>query len=629
MADVPGNDGDERAGEVTPADPPLAPVSHPPAAWRRIPIDVVAFVAIAVAVLLSHRPFVLYGMPFNEPSWLFHYGHRVAVEGAAPYRDFVFHGGPLPIYVDAAFQGLFGSKYAASVYAGMFVTMIRVWVIWMIARRLASWRAAVAIAVFCAVDPLFSFGPHWTTPYLQLSISVAALFVVLSTRAEGRRAHVHLVAAGGFAGLSLAVTPRATVAIALLLLPATALLVRGKQLSPRSFAAVWAGFAGGVVIVLGVLAARGLLGDGLGQMFVVPASGGVLDAVSGGALTSADYSWWSGVLYYLGTPMVILAGIVALAAREREIPIQTIGLLLVPLAFLLGLLGRYGQLDYLNDLPRLFFMLTTVMAVAMPDRLRTWFGLEPLTALALGALPLASDWVAHMAMPGRTAGDPTALVIGVILMMLASSRLTAHAKLWACAAVAVAGLVNFAVLVKTGAAPYAQNPLAERPRADSKFRANHRRMKGISITEGRRDSIQWIKDSVERRRTCFIYGNLPVLYTLLVCENPTRLDAVGPGLATQAELDAALATLRANPPDYLLAHESQFAPLVLDPTISQRLRPDANQQLHAEIRALAADYDSLGVVGSKIAPWFAAQAAQEWDQLDAVRLYRRKSFAPP
>ncbi|MEJ7601530.1 MAG: hypothetical protein WKG01_26735 [Kofleriaceae bacterium] len=626
MADVPGND-DERAQKPTPA--PLAPVSRPSPAWRRIPIDLVAFVGVAVAVLLSHRPFVLYGMPFNEPSWLFHLGHRVAVEGAAPYRDFVFHGGPLPIYVDAVFQGLFSSRYASSVYAGLFVTVLRVWVIWMIVRRLASWRSAIAIAMFCAVDPLFAFGPHWATPYLHLFITMSALFVVLSTRAEGRRALVHLVAAGAFAALSLAATPRATIAIAVLLLPATALLVRGKQLAPRSFAALWAGFAGGIAIVLAVLAARGLLGDALGQMFVAPASGGVLDAISGGALTSADYTWWGGVLYFLGVPALIIAGMLALAAREREISIQTIGLLLVPIAFILGLLMRYGQLDYFNDLPRLFFTLTTVMAVAMPERLRAWFGLEPLTALALGALPLACDWIAGMAMPGRSPGDPTALVIGVILMMLASSRLTAHAKLWTCVVVALAGLINFAVLVQTGAAPYAQNPLAERPRADSKFKANHRRMSGIAITEGRRDSIQWIKDSMEKQRSCFIYGNLPVLYTLLVCNNPTRLDAIGPGQATQAELDAAIAALRASPPDYLLAHESQFAPLVLDPATSLRLHPDANQQLHAAIRALAADYDSLGVVSSKIAPWFAVQAAKEWDQLDAVRLYRRKSLAPP
>ena len=70
---------------------------------RAVPIDLIAFVAIAIAVIATHLSYLHRGMPFNDPAWYFHFGQRT-LDGDVPYRDYVFQVGPLPIYVDAAFR---------------------------------------------------------------------------------------------------------------------------------------------------------------------------------------------------------------------------------------------------------------------------------------------------------------------------------------------------------------------------------------------------------------------------------------------------------------------------------------------------------------------------------------------
>src|SRR6185436_4837201 len=85
-------------------------------AGRRVPVDAVAFAAIAVATIAVRAPFLHHGMTFSDASWFFHFGRR-ALQGDVPYRDYVFQVGPLPIYVDALFQKLFGGTYLVSLYA--------------------------------------------------------------------------------------------------------------------------------------------------------------------------------------------------------------------------------------------------------------------------------------------------------------------------------------------------------------------------------------------------------------------------------------------------------------------------------------------------------------------------------
>src|SRR5262245_46571188 len=106
---VPTCAGMNESGSERPARPVID--RRLPVWTRKVPINAVALVAIAVFVLATHVRYALHGMCFHDPSWYFHFGNST-LHGAVPYRDYIFQVGPLPIYVDAGFQGVFGETYA-------------------------------------------------------------------------------------------------------------------------------------------------------------------------------------------------------------------------------------------------------------------------------------------------------------------------------------------------------------------------------------------------------------------------------------------------------------------------------------------------------------------------------------
>ncbi len=612
------------------------------AIWRRIPVDLSGLVVIAAAVVISHKPFILHGMCFNDPSWYFHFGHRVVVEGAVPYRDFVFQVGPLPIYVDAAFQGIFGSKYAASLYASLFIKVFRVWVVWAIARRLAGGRAASLLAIFCVLDPLFMFAHHWSTAYVHLFITSSGLFLLVASRAAGERwALAHLGLAGLFASLVMSARQSAAIMLALVLFAGAAVLVLRKELSRRRLAALAIGYAAGVALLAAALAALGALGPAIQQMFLdAPSKKGVhgitavLDALSGGALVMPEHSWIVGFLVYLGLPAVIVAGVVHLAARERELSLQTIGLVIIPIAFYVGLLTRYAELNFFSDLPRMFFTVTTALAVLAPGRLRAWFGVPPLLAIAFGGLPLACDWALEMSYPGRGWGDAPSLVLGVFLFTLATARLGGRAKTMLAGAIAAAAVINFVAAYRLDLNPFAKDTAGDGTRKETQFESSNGRLRGIRITQSRQFALEWLIRNVAPRSTCFVYGNLPVLYTLLKCKNPTRIDSTAADFITAADAEAAIAALRRRPPDYIIAHEKSWMNPPLATELEGKLEryegtnPRASMIMHVGLRELLRQYVSVGTVGKDGMPdYLAAQAAKQWDIIDATRVYRKRDLS--
>src|SRR6185436_11829500 len=98
---------------------------------------------------------------------------------------------------------------------------------------------------------------------------------------------------------------------------------------------------------------------------------------SGGSLVDGNFGhWWSGLLFWLGLPIAIVATTAYLTARTADLSASTLGMLLIPFGVVLGLATRFMSLSFLTDLPRTFLLLVTVFAVIMPDRLRRWFGVE-------------------------------------------------------------------------------------------------------------------------------------------------------------------------------------------------------------------------------------------------------------
>ena len=610
--------------------------------WRRVPVDVVAFVAIVLGIAITHLPVIRHGMCFNDPSWYFHFGGRV-LDGDVPYRDFVFQVGPLPIYVDAAFQGVFGEKYAASLFAGLFVKILRVFVVWLIARRLAGVMPAVFLAIFCSFDPLFAFVHHWSTPYAQLAITASALFLLLAVSASGRRALIYVALAGFCAGFVVASRQASAIMNAVVLLPATALLLwRRDFFTRRTFAAFWIGFVAACLFVFAVIAAQGALGPAITQMFVeaagkkgirgVPA---VLDAISGGGIVDGRYTYLTGFLFFIGLPLAFVTAVLLLARRDKPFSLTALALVAVIAGVCFAHFMRLASFEIATDLPRTFLSAVVALAVLSPRRGREWLGIEPIVVVGLGAMPLASDWALEMSAPGRGWGDVWSLVTSVILLGLASSHLSRRVKLLLCGGFALAAVVHVAVFLHADLNPFAKPEAADGTFAENSF-APHVRgkrspvMRGLRVPEWRAKAVTWLASQVPANSTCFIYANLPSLYDILDCENPTKIDTTIADFPSAADARRAVAALKAAPPDVILAHDRMW----MSPPISLDLggdigrydswNPKASFALHMGLRAIIHQYESLGTVGDAIGPELAKKAAAHWDAIDAIHVYRRK-----
>ena len=612
--------------------------TRPPRWWGRIPIDLVAFIAIAVVIVVTQRSFLRHGICFNDSAWYFHFGHR-ALDGQVPYRDYVFQVGPLPIYVDAAFQAIFGSKYIASMYAAMFIKILRVSTIWMIARRIAGVRAGVMFTAFCAFDLIFGWAHHWSWAYAELFITLSGLFFLLASRAAHDRQTLGFLALAGL-NAALVVSARQATAVMLgivLLATTSALLVRKEFFTRSRFVAFWCGFAAGLIVVFGALAAAGALGPAIQQMFLdAPEKKGVhgiialLDPISGGALVQYGFRWWSGLLCFLGLPIALVSMVLYAAARERDLAKHPVSILLVPVVMGFGLLARDGSLDLFSDVPRTLLTATTALAILAPARLRQWFGIEPVVAIGMGALALASEWALQLSLPGRGWTDIPALVIGVFLIVLASSRVDPRMKRALCGMLTVAAMVHVVVLFHAHVNPFTINEASDGLLTDTRFAINNPVLRGLRVSESRKKAVDWLLSQVRPGSTCFVYGTLPILYEILGCKNPTRVDVTIPDFISAKDAEDAVAILRAQPPEYLISCEISWMnpPLTVDlvgrTDTWSALNSDAAKAMHLGLRSILDRYESVGLIGDLLGPKLSRQASEHWDALQGVRLYHRK-----
>ncbi len=614
---------------------------------RQPAIDTLAFVVIALALGAFRVKYAPHGLAFDDASWYLHFGKRV-LDGAVPYRDFIFQVGPLPIYVDALFQKLFGSTYMASLYAGTACTIVRCFVVWLIARRLGSPLVAAPLMFFCALDPIFSYAHHWSTPYAQLFITVSGLFFVRAASAKtDRRAFYELAFAGAGAALVTSSRQSSAIMIAIVLFVTTAaMLVRGEYFTKKRFIALWGGYAGGLALMFLPLAAIGALRPCIQQMFLdAPAKkavhgiDAVLDALSGGALLQYRYdpsfTWWSAVFAFLALPIAVVTVALYLLSRKDDVAARSVSLLALPVLVILGLFARYATLEVASDLPRTLFTVTSVLAVVFPARCRQWLGIEPLVAVGLGTIPLSSDWALEMSFPGRGWGDAPALVTGLILFCLASRRLTDRLRLVFTAALGVVGIVHVIVLLRANLNPVARMDTADGTLLDNNFEVDLPVLRGVKVNEPRKKTIEWFRANIPPGSSCFVYGNFPVLYTLLECMNPTALDTTAGDFFTGADGDAAIAALRAHPPDFIITNDrSWMNPPILedlggDINRYDGLNPKASLAIHMGLRSIIDQYEQIGTVAEMLGPEQAKWFGNQRDRFEATRLFRRKTSASP
>ncbi|HUJ61420.1 MAG TPA: hypothetical protein VLX92_23105 [Kofleriaceae bacterium] len=486
----------------------------------RVPIDVVALAAIAVVVMATHRHALRVGLDFGEPSWLFELGRR-ARTGALPASPY----GPLPIYIEAAIQSV-RSSYMATVYAALLVQIARVQIAWMLVRRIAGLRAAAAIAAFCAIDPIASATHHAAGTYLQLAVGLVALGFVIGSRAGER-------IAGVSAALIGAVLPVAGIVFAL------------AVAATRSRRAIL-GCAITQVAIVAALAATGTLA------LPAVAPHDLLRAVSGGAI-DAHHGWmpaplpWDGLVFFLALPIAIVAVLAWLARRDVEVDAPELAIAALPLGLLVTLVAEHAALGTLDALPRMLLAAVAIAAACSPARARSWLGIEPRLAVVLAAMPLASDWSLALGVRGHDAGS---LIVGAVLLALASAHVPGRIKLALSCTLALTAAIHLAVAAFTGVNLYgAGSP------DDARVHDPRAVLRGVRLDPAHEAVLAWLATTVRPGSTCFVAGDLPLLYALLDCENPTRLDSTAAGFAHRDELAHAIEVLEAHPPEVIIVAE--------------------------------------------------------------------------
>ncbi len=564
---------------------------------RRIPPDVIALAVIAFVMLATQRSLVRRGFRFDDATSYFHFGRRV-LGGAVPYRDFALPFGPLPIYVDAGFQALLGPTYMASLYAALFIHTLRVVLMWMIARRLAGFRAAVAVCVFAAFDPAFGTSQPGASSYVELFVAIAIVCVMRATATEHRRRFT-LAAAGVSLALVWLVIPSSAIVVGVVSCAAMLALLGARIVQAAEVAAFVAGYAAMALACLICLVALGAAGAGL---LDVPRPAELLDAVLGGALHS-EAAWGpvpvpSRVLHFFGIPAMCVVALGYLAAKNRQLAARELAVIAVPLGFCVALAMRHATLDDLTGLPRVFLTAVAVFAVCAPRRLQAWSGIEPLVAAAIAVFAIAADWAVALGLPGATSSF---LISGVVLIALSSSHVGPRAKAWLGAALAAAVLIHISVLLATHVNPFMAS---DGPFGASTLSTDHPALRAIKVSSYRKAAIHWVIEEIPAGSTCFVHGDMPVLYTLLGCSNPTELDSTAAEFRGGKTDARALEALRRNPPDFIIITTGQVV---------------ADDVLSAGVSTLLASYDSLGRCGDAIG---APPAAS--DGVEALTIYRRR-----
>ena len=558
------------------------------------------------------------------------------LDGEVPYRDFVFQVGPAAIYVDAAFQAIFGSKLVASLYAAVALHALRVFAVFALARRLAGVAPAALLATFCAFDLTFGAAHHWSWSYAQLSLTLSVLCIASASRSarEGR----WLVLAGLTAGLVVASRQATAVLVGGLFLAMTiAYATTRRRAQLRRMGGVWLGFLAAFVIVFGALAVAGALLPAVQQMFIEAPEKkgantvrGVVDALSGGALVMPEMSWGPGLVRYLVLPVAAtgLALRLVRARSDETVSAGSVGVLLIPCAVAGGLLLEYGQVE-LNDAIRTFFIAVTAVALVAPDRFQQWFGIEPLLGTLLVGLPLASDLAVEMSFPGRGWTDYASLLVGAVCLVLASSRVRDRTKVVLCGGFALCGLMHYGWFLQAQRNPFAVPGASDQPSGGARFTLDQSMFEGLRMSEARKRAIEWLQQQVPAGSGCFLYGTDSALYDVLDCTNPTRIDTTIPDFISIRDAVDALAILGRAPPAFILSQETSLGNVPLTSSNARwDLWKDLNQEaavaMHDGLRALLVRYEDVGLVGDAVGPRLAGDLATTWDNLQSIRIYRRK-----
>jgi hypothetical protein len=165
--------------------------------------------------------------------------------------------------------------------------------------------------------------------------------------------------------------------------------------------------------------------------------------------------------------------------------------------------------------------------------------------------------------------------------------------------------------------------------AETRFASAAPAAGGMTMDETKSLVTAWLRERVHPGDSCFVYGTSSMLYDLLECENPTRLDITIADFFSERDGVEAVRDLSAHPPTWIVAAETHWTnpdlaiPFTGDESIYWT-GPNgaAAKVLHVGVQGLLSRYEIVGETASALRPDLVPQAESHPEKPHRFRLYR-------
>jgi hypothetical protein len=621
---------------------------------------------LALITSFSSFPWSLRGMNWSDFSFIFHYANKL-IHGYFPYRDYVFNTGVLPIVFDYLSQKFLGERYLSSLILALFIKFLSVGIIYAILSKLKSGGKALIISTgFAFSTPLIYNASYF---YSDLFLCISFFFIIL---AEDKLMAMHerplilvqayFCFAAFFVGLNVLGARQSTGIISafLTLISVSVITVRKPQDYLKILFVPWlSGLLIGIAAPLPILLLNDALLQAIQQIFLDAVQkksvGGlfnVLDALTGGLYGSNTYQNFSDFqIIFSFTLSFIVVGFLLSLFFEKDILIknrlgyvnsQETGFIVLLICFLCGMvileffrssgmgLGTLGNtLSY--DIPRILFTILFFLVLIFKDIFKRYLGLPDLSFILIFALVLSSVWSLQLSWPGRgyisVGYDLVNFMIAFLVMtiIVSSTKVKTHLKNRFSI---IFFLINFTIFIGLLFGQEFQFNSYDGSYRDNQYSLNHPIASLIKVSRYKSVVFSKMRDEIKSGDSCFVYGSGQVLYTLLDCKNPTRIDNMFYDNYTLKNAQEAVSSLGLHPPRWIIENVDKD-PVSIDkafdgsPYFYGPFNQIAPKVIHTGLRRLIKDY-RLIFTARELFPDGKSLKSQDSDGVLDFVLYKHK-----
>ncbi|WP_375499572.1 hypothetical protein [uncultured Nostoc sp.] len=476
--------------------------------------------------------------------------------------------------------------------------------------------------------------------YVTLFLSISTLFIILGLNKLGEKASfLYLTTAGFF--LALVMAARQSNGTICIVVTLGVILVYSLRNLERYFVSLLIPFLTGILLglglIIGVLLWNNALSEAFYHLFIGAAEkknistfSSLIDALSGGAIYRN--SSVKQIIAYVGIPLflimsafVLIRNPVKLAFSNDLRKIGVISLLIVGAVLGQQLLGASNIFVY--DIPRTFFSLALIASCVFPEKSKEFLGLPyPIFPLLI-ALTLGTTWAMQMSWPGRPYIDDDMLIFSATLTIIMSNKISTAWKkglslafLFITASLLSGDVIHHSVGVeaKYYIPSFYQN---------TRYPLKHPMTKFVKVTKEKSQAFAMLKQNINPGDSCFIYGSASVLYTLLDCKNPTRIDITNSDALTLKVAREAVYVLKANLPKWII-DTGKGGFYIQDkfdgsPNFYGAFNQLSPKELHTSLQNLINDYQFVTSVREQF-PKGEKLETRDQDKVFRFRLYKRK-----